>query len=175
KPRLVILGSGWGSASLLKKLDTEKYDVTVVSPNNYFLFTPLLPSATVGTLELRSLIEPVRKLLKRINGRFLEVSTCFAPHLRSVMAHHRAVQLVIAVGSTTNTMGVPGVEHCHQLKTLADAAGLRRKVMANFEQAALPTTTPEERKRLLSFVVCGGGVEFAAELYDFLTEDLVNY
>jgi NADH dehydrogenase len=50
--------------------------------------------------------------------------------------------------------------------------------MANFEQASLPTTTEEERKRLLNFVVCGGGptgVEFAAELYDFLTEDLVKY
>jgi NADH dehydrogenase len=53
KPRLVILGSGWGAISLLKNLEKDKYHVTVISENNYFLFTPLLPSATVGTLELR--------------------------------------------------------------------------------------------------------------------------
>lgn len=53
KPRLVVVGSGWGAISLIKKLDKDKYNVTLVSDNNYFLFTPLLPSATVGTLELR--------------------------------------------------------------------------------------------------------------------------
>lgn len=53
KPRLVIVGSGWGAVSVLKTLDKDKYNVTVISENNYFLFTPLLPSATVGTLELR--------------------------------------------------------------------------------------------------------------------------
>ncbi|KAG1459971.1 hypothetical protein G6F56_006050 [Rhizopus delemar] len=53
KPRLVIIGSGWGAISLVKSLEKEKYNVTLVSTNNYFLFTPLLPSATVGTLELR--------------------------------------------------------------------------------------------------------------------------
>lgn len=53
KPRLVIIGSGWGAVSVLKNLEKDKYDVTVVSENNYFLFTPLLPSGTVGTLELR--------------------------------------------------------------------------------------------------------------------------
>jgi NADH dehydrogenase len=53
KERLVILGSGWGAISVLKNLDKNKYNVTLVSDNNYFLFTPLLPSATVGTLELR--------------------------------------------------------------------------------------------------------------------------
>lgn len=53
KPRLVVLGSGWGAVSLLKNLEKDKYHITVISENNYFLFTPLLPSATVGTLELR--------------------------------------------------------------------------------------------------------------------------
>lgn len=53
KEKLVILGSGWGAISVLKNLDKDKYNVTLVSDNNYFLFTPLLPSATVGTLELR--------------------------------------------------------------------------------------------------------------------------
>lgn len=72
KPKLVILGTGWGSVALLKSLIPEEYHVTVVSPSNYFLFTPMLPSATVGTLELRSLVEPVRKIITRIRGHFLK-------------------------------------------------------------------------------------------------------
>ena len=71
KPKLVILGSGWGSVALLKQLNIDDYHVTVVSPVNYFLFTPMLPSATVGTLELRSLCEPIRRIVQRVKGHFL--------------------------------------------------------------------------------------------------------
>lgn len=72
KPKLVILGSGWGSVALLKTLNPEDYHVTVVSPVNYFLFTPMLPSATVGTLELRSLVEPIRSIVQRVRGHFMQ-------------------------------------------------------------------------------------------------------
>ena len=72
KPKLVIVGSGWGSVALLKGLNPDDYHVTVVSPVNYFLFTPMLPSATVGTLELRSLAEPVRRIVQRARGHFLK-------------------------------------------------------------------------------------------------------
>ena len=72
KPRLVILGTGWGSVALLKHLNPDDYHVTVVSPTNYFLFTPMLPSATVGTLGLRSLVEPVRRIIQRVHGHFIK-------------------------------------------------------------------------------------------------------
>jgi hypothetical protein len=72
KPKLVILGSGWGSVALLKTLTHGDYHVTVVSPCPYFLFTPMLPSATVGTLELRSLVEPIRRILQRVRGHYLQ-------------------------------------------------------------------------------------------------------
>ena len=72
KPKLVILGTGWGSIALLKNLNPGDYHVTVVSPVNHFLFTPMLPSATVGTLEFRSLIEPVRRIVQRVRGHFLQ-------------------------------------------------------------------------------------------------------
>jgi NADH dehydrogenase len=74
KPKLVILGTGWGSIALLKTLHPDEYHVTVVSPSNHFLFTPMLPSATVGTLELRSLVEPVRKIVARVKGHFLKAT-----------------------------------------------------------------------------------------------------
>lgn len=72
KPKLVILGTGWGSVALLKTLNPGDYHVTVVSPVNYFLFTPMLPSATVGTLSLKSLTEPVRRIVHRLRGHFLK-------------------------------------------------------------------------------------------------------
>ena len=72
KPKLVILGTGWGSVALLKQLHADEYHVTVVSPSNHFLFTPMLPSATVGTLEFRSLVEPVRRIVTRVNGHFIK-------------------------------------------------------------------------------------------------------
>lgn len=74
KPRLVILGTGWGSVALLKNLNPGDYHVTVVSPTNYFLFTPMLPSATVGTLGLKSLVEPIRRIIERVDGHFLKAS-----------------------------------------------------------------------------------------------------
>lgn len=64
KKTLVVLGTGWGSVALLKKLDTENYNVIVISPRNYFLFTPLLPSCTTGTIEHRSIMEPIRNFLR---------------------------------------------------------------------------------------------------------------
>lgn len=81
-------------------------------------------------------------------------------------------------GSVTNPHGVKGLENCHFLKDITDARLIRNTVIRNLETANLPTTSDEDRKRLLSFVVCGGGptgVEFAAELYDMLNEDLVQY
>lgn len=74
KPKLVLLGTGWANIALLKKLVPGEYHVVVVSPSNYFCFTPLLPSATVGTVELRSLVEPVRAIIHRIRGHFLRGS-----------------------------------------------------------------------------------------------------
>ncbi|KAI9369514.1 hypothetical protein BJX61DRAFT_143392 [Aspergillus egyptiacus] len=188
KPRLVILGTGWGSMALLKQLNPGDYHVTVVSPTNYFLFTPMLPSATVGTLGLRSLVEPVRRIIQRVNGHFFKgeaVDVDFSEKLVEIKQVDSKGQpqsfylpydkLVIGVGCVTNPHGVKGLEHCHFLKSIDDARKIKNQVLENMELACLPTTSDEERKRLLSFVVCGGGptgVEFASELFDLLNEDL---
>ncbi|RLV94100.1 External NADH-ubiquinone oxidoreductase 1 mitochondrial [Spathaspora sp. JA1] len=71
KKTLVLLGSGWGSISLLKNLDTTLYNVVIVSPRNYFLFTPLLPSVPTGTVDVKSIIEPVRAITRRSPGEVL--------------------------------------------------------------------------------------------------------
>lgn len=190
KPKLVILGTGWGSVAMLKDLNPGDYHVTVVSPVNYFLFTPMLPSATVGTLELRSLAEPIRRIVSRVRGHFLKAEALdvdFASRLVEIAqedADGNLVRfylpydkLIIGVGATTNPHGVKGLENCSFLKSIEDARLIKNKILNNLELACLPTTPDEERKRLLSFVISGGGptgVEFAAELYDMLNEDLLR-
>lgn len=81
-------------------------------------------------------------------------------------------------GCVSNPHGVKGLEHCNHLKTIDDARTIKNKVLENLEKACLPTTSDDERKRLLSFVICGGGptgVEFASELFDLLNEDLLVF
>ncbi|OAQ97772.1 hypothetical protein LLEC1_00553 [Akanthomyces lecanii] len=190
KPKLVILGGGWGGVALLKELHADDYHVTVISPTNYFLFTPMLPSATVGTLESRSLVEPIRRILGRIHGHFIRASAedvCFNDKLvevsqkdcngEKVRFYVPYDKLVVAVGSVTNPHGVKGLENAFFLKDINDARMIRNKIIHNLELACLPTTSDVERRRLLSFCVSGGGptgVEFAAELYDLLNEDLTR-
>lgn len=60
KEKLVVLGTGWGAAAFLKNIDTNKYDVTVISPRNYFVFTPMLAGASVGTVDFKSITVPIR-------------------------------------------------------------------------------------------------------------------
>lgn len=62
KEKIVILGTGWGAAAFLKEIDTSLYDVTVISPRNHFLFTPMLAGASVGTVEFRSITESIREV-----------------------------------------------------------------------------------------------------------------
>lgn len=97
KKKIVILGSGWGALSAINHLIPGQFDVTVVSPRNYFLFTPLLPSVTVGTVEARSIVEPIRRLIQKVHGRidsgveFLE-SECvdIDPATKSVRCEDRS-------------------------------------------------------------------------------------
>lgn len=94
------------------------------------------------------------------------------------MRPKRQTMLIMSTGSITNDHGVKGLEYCHFLKDIRDAQRIRNAVIANLERACLPTTPDEERRRLLSFVVSGGGptgIEFAAELFDMLNEDLCKY
>lgn len=186
KQKLIILGSGFASFSTLKTIDTDLYDVIVVSPRNHFIFTPLLPSTTVGTIEFRSIIEPIRSAKEHI--------TYYHAYCTSVDAKSNTIEcknaldgnefplsfdkLIIGVGAISNTFGIEGVEKYGLfLKELTDARAIRQRIIENLERASTPNLQFEERKRLLHFVVVGGGptgVEFAAELHDFLTEDLVD-
>lgn len=67
KKKVVVLGTGWAGTSFLKNLNDPSYKVEVISPRNYFAFTPLLPSVTCGTVEGRSIVEPIRNIIRKVN------------------------------------------------------------------------------------------------------------
>ncbi len=181
--KLVVLGTGFGAFSLIKSLKRSAYDVTVVSPRNYFLFTPLLPSTTVGTTEFRSIIEPIRRYsavrFYQAYASSIDTSKHMIQCRHSIDGTEFTIpydEVVISVGAVNNTFGIQGVQdNALFLKELWDSRRIRQLIIDRFEQAATPSINEAERARLLHFVVVGGGptgVEFAAELADFVHGEL---
>ncbi|PKA60273.1 Alternative NAD(P)H dehydrogenase 2, mitochondrial [Apostasia shenzhenica] len=79
KPRVVVLGSGWAGCRLMKSIDTNTYDVVCISPRNHMVFTPLLASTCVGTLEFRSVAEPIGRIQPAIShapGSYFFLARC---------------------------------------------------------------------------------------------------
>ncbi|CAK7349937.1 unnamed protein product [Dovyalis caffra] len=195
KKKVVVLGTGWAGTSFLKNLKSSSYDVQIVSPNNFFAFTPLLPSVTNGTVEARSIVEPIRNIVKKkpYNVEFKEAE-CYKIDPVNKKVYCRSNQspnldgieeftvdydiLVLAMGARVNTFNTPGVEeHAHFLKEVGDAQKLRRSIIDCYERASLPSVSEEEKKRIMHFVVVGGGptgVEYAAELHDLAFDDLAK-
>ena len=185
KPNVVILGSGWGAISFLQHIDAKKYNVSIVSPRNYFLFTPLLPSTPVGTVDEKSIIEPVVNfaLKKKGNVSYYEaeatsinpdrntvtiksvstVSQLYQPEKHLGLSQEDTAEikydyLLTAVGAEPNTFGIPGVEqYGNFLKEIPHSLQIRKRFLANIEKANLLPKGDPERKRLLTIVVVGGG------------------
>uniref|UniRef100_A0A914ELN5 FAD/NAD(P)-binding domain-containing protein n=1 Tax=Acrobeloides nanus TaxID=290746 RepID=A0A914ELN5_9BILA len=185
--QLVILGTGWASYSVLRNVNRNFYKIIVVSPRNHFLFTPLLTSTTVGTLEFRSIIETVRNvgfrdphdlhLAEAISCDFEKrIVKCQNALDKSITSEISYDNLVIGVGALPNTFNVPGVqEHAFFLKEIVDARKIRNRILHNLELGLAPGVPTDEIKRLLHTVIVGGGptgVEFGAELYDFIRQDI---
>jgi len=193
KEKVVVLGTGWGAAAFLKDVDMSKYDVTVISPRNFFLFTPMLAGAATGTVEYRSITESVRDISKKAN--FLEATATeidpetFTITCESVVCEGTSCKindftvnydkLIVTVGAQTNTFGIPGVrEHCAFLKQVEDARRIRTSIVNLFERANIPGLSDDERKAILTFAVIGAGptgIEFASELSDFVEQDGPKY
>jgi NADH dehydrogenase FAD-containing subunit len=188
--RIVVLGTGWAGFNLalnLKSDSSTSPEVRIVSPSNHFVFTPLLPSTAVGTLEFRCIQEPIRKVLGK-NGNFVQAKAkSLDPETKTLVCRStydkkefaiKYDKLVVAVGVKTNTFGIDTMtegDGIFFLKHLFHARNIRNNIIDSFEKAAIPGTSHEERERLLSFVVVGGGptsCEFVAELFDFVTNDV---
>jgi NADH dehydrogenase len=186
--RVLILGGGFGgfyTALGLEKRLRRSHAITLVSSENYMLYTPLLPEAAAGSLEPRHLVVPLRSALKRtrtVLGTVTAIDTVARnvtvqpPEGASLALPYD--QLVFALGSSTRMpRSVPGLEeHAVGFKNLAEAIWLRNRVLSHLEMADA-ASEPADRKARLTFVFVGGGyagVEAAAELFD-LARAAVKY
>jgi NADH:ubiquinone reductase (non-electrogenic) len=89
KKNVVVVGSGWGSTAFLKSLDTSEYNVTVISPRNFFLFTPLLPSVAVGTLASNSILQRELSLLSLSSFELISMPSYSLPDTPQGSKDHR--------------------------------------------------------------------------------------
>lgn len=186
-PKLVILGGGFAGVyfllRLLKRLRHRRaFDITLVSEENFFMFTPLLHEVATGGIETRHIAFPIRRLRGRHEFTFIQA------RVNSIDLTRRRVatsvgeidydRLVIALGSDTDVSGLPpGAKHVFKLRALWDGILLRNHVIKCFEQADAEPD-PARQRQLLTFVVCGGGyigVQYITALEDFIHRSLIKY
>ncbi len=178
--RIVILGGGFGGAMALKRLHRyihgrKHVEVMFINRENHFLFTPLLHEVATGSIMPENIVEPLRSITHCCNIRFLEAVVervdCDKKIVNTSQGEQAFDIALVALGAETNDYGTPGVaEHCFTLKSLSAAVKLKNHVIECLE-AASRETDPLQRKRLLAFVVVGGGatgVELSAELSEFV-------
>jgi NADH dehydrogenase len=180
---VLVAGGGFAGGYVARLLGRR--GATIVSPENFMLYTPLLPEAASGTLEPRHVVVPLRQmcphaelLLGRVTAIDVEQRTA---HVETPDAGSFDVgwgHLVLALGAVARTLPVPGLaEHALGFKDLADAINLRNHVLRELE-AADAESDPARRDAHLSFVFVGAGyagVEALAELSDLVVDAMRFY
>ena len=179
----LVLGGGFAGGYVARLLGRR--GATIVSPENFMLYTPMLPEAASGTLEPRHVVVPLRMMCPRaelILGRATAVDT----ERRRVTVETedddviavRYSNLVVALGAVSRTLPIPGLaEHALGFKSLADAIQLRNHVLRRLEAAASAASEGRQRREL-TFVFVGAGyagVEALAELADLVRDALRYY
>jgi NADH dehydrogenase len=173
RPRVVIVGAGFGGISAAHHLRKAPVDVLVLDRNNYHGFWPFLYQVATGILETQEIAYPIRSLLRRqknVDFRMADVKGVDLDR-REVLTDRGAYEydyLVVAGGSATNFFGNDALaEHAFGLKDIEDADRLRNHILSAFEEAAAQAHDPALRDALLTFVVVGGGptgVELSGQL-----------
>jgi NADH:ubiquinone reductase (H+-translocating) len=186
---VLIAGGGFGGTMAARELERlmpkQSARLMLVNDVNFLLYTPFLPEAASGTLEPRHVVTPLREVLKRTYLR-LGAIDAHDPEARTVeLRMHdgsseqvRYDQLLLALGSVSRTLPVPGLaEHAIGFKSLADAIWLRNHVVETLE-AANSSEDPARREQMLTYVFVGGGyagLEALAELQDFAADAMDFY
>lgn len=189
KPKVVIIGGGFGGLFTARKLQSigrDELDIELISKINYFVYQPLLPEVAAGTLNPQDAVTPLRTLLKHVHVRLAEVTgvdldakqVVLRQGQKKILQRVDYDHLVIATGQIANLSMFPGFEH-HSLtmKDLSDAYRLRNHVIECMEMADV-TRFPEIKQRALTFVVAGGGfsgVETMGELAEMIERILPQY
>jgi len=187
---VVIAGGGFGgfaaARTLERVLPKHSARITLVTDQNFMLYTPLLPGAAAGTLEPRHVVVPLREELRGGTDLRLGRVTAADPGQKTIdveTVHGRTErlpydQLIVALGSVSRTLPIPGLaEHAMGFKDLPEAIRLRNHVLRTLE-AAESTEDAAERSAWLSYVFVGAGyagLEGLAELQDFTADVLELY
>lgn len=173
-PRVVIVGAGFGGMQTAQSLTKSGADVLLIDRNNYNTFVPLLYQVAAAQIEPESIAYPLRTVLRRATKTQFMMAD-----VKQVDFDHQLIEtdsavipydyLVLATGSQTQFLGVPGAtDYAFPLRTLDQAIALRNHILQRFEQAV---REPDfgRRQQLLTFVIVGGGptgVEMAGTLVE---------
>jgi NADH dehydrogenase len=160
-PRVVIIGAGFGGLSAAKQLAHKPFDVTIIDRHNYHLFQPLLYQVATAGLSPADIASPIRGILHRQkNAKVILAKVSGIDTAGSqVLAEGRRIPydyLVVATGAEHAYFGHEWSSYAPGLKTIDDATYLRRRILLAFERAETEPDADEQR-RLLNFVVIGGG------------------
>ena len=183
KPRVVIIGGGFAGVYTYRNLHKEFHgqadrpEITLISKNNYFLFTPLLHEVATGSVRAHDIVQPLRQIADTCLDRVV-VSPATSIDIASRVASTSSADipydyLVLATGAATQLFKFPP-ELVYTLKTLEDALLLKNHLLEVFD-AAERTGNKKERAKLLTFMVVGGGatgVELITEMDEFIYDTL---
>ena len=189
KTRVLILGGGFGG--LYAALEFEKrrdpaFEVTLISQENFFLFTPMLHEVAASDLDVTHIVNPIRKMLRHVRFFEGEVRSVHLSDRRVMVAHgfdqHTHLleydHIVFGLGCVINFYDIPGLrDRALQMKSLGDAIALRNRLIEHLEEAGTDCAE-KDRAELLTFVVAGGGfagVETIGSINDFLRGALPFY
>jgi NADH:ubiquinone reductase (H+-translocating) len=180
RPRVVIVGAGFAGLEAAKSLAGEPVDVVVLDRNNYHAFLPLLYQVGAAQLDASDIVHPVRSVFRRKeNVRFRMMRVDRVDRERKVVTGDGVEvpydYLILALGSRTNFLDVPGAEeHGLPFKTVHHALAIRNWILNRLERASA-VASKAERKGLLTFVIVGGGptgVELAGALAELVRRPL---
>ncbi len=187
--RVLILGSGFGGAHVLRRLvpglnQNENVRTTMISDENFLLFSPLLHEVAMGRIESRHVAYPIRRLQWRDRFDFVQAAVNHidlrAEQVETDVGTFGYDYLVLALGGVADLSGLEDPEqktNVFTLKTLYDSRLIRNHVIRMFEKASIETGT-ERQKQLLTFVISGAGyigLQLVTELRDFITHSLVKH
>ncbi|RYE59250.1 MAG: NAD(P)/FAD-dependent oxidoreductase [Sphingobacteriales bacterium] len=162
KPRIIVIGGGFGGIELCKKLKNKNFQVVLIDKHNYHTFQPLLYQVATGGLEADSIAFPLRKIFKGQQNLLFRVAKVLEimpdqNKIETTIGTLEYDHLVIATGSTSNFFGQTEIEqNAMPMKSIPEALNLRSMILQNLEESLI-TKDPVVHSELLNFVVVGGG------------------
>ncbi|GAB4399774.1 MAG: NAD(P)/FAD-dependent oxidoreductase [Microscillaceae bacterium] len=172
KPRIVVIGGGFGGLELIKGLHKVECQLVLFDKNNFHTFQPLLYQVATSGLETSAIVYPFRKRFENLKDFYFRMGKVayIDPSAQMIYTSIGSLHydyLVLATGTTTNFYGMEDIaRHAIPMKSIQDAIALRNRIIRGFEQALL-TDDFERMNSYMDFVIVGGGptgVEVAGAL-----------